>query len=108
MDITTDESKTLMYRHESYQLWESDIQGILLQHNCDFISVNRDGIHVISLGSEHNRHLVDGTGRDRMLHSLESVSYLKVDDSNYINFATQNMQKREIHIMQEYYTGDFG
>ena len=43
-----------------------------------------------------------------MIHSLESVSYLKVDDSNYINFASQNMAKREVQIMQEYLNGDYG
>lgn len=48
----------------------------------------------------------DGAGVDRMLHSLDSVTFLKVDDENFINFANQNMDKREIQIQQEYFNGD--
>ena len=98
LDITTDDAKTLLYRHESFQLWESDIQGVLLERSKDFISVNKDGIHVLSLASEHRRPVVDGTGRERMLHSLESMSFLKVGGENFINFASQNMTKREVQI----------
>jgi hypothetical protein len=55
-------------------------------------------MHVISLGSQHRRPLVDGDGRDRMIHSLESMSFLKVADENYLDFSSQNMEKREVQI----------
>jgi hypothetical protein len=88
LDITSDEAKTLLYRHESFQLWESDIQGVLLERSKEFISINKDGIHVLSLDSKHMRPVFDGTGRERMLHSLEAMSFLKVSSENFINFAS--------------------
>ena len=45
---------------------------------------------------------------DRMLHSIDSMSFLKVDNVNFIHFAMQNMDKREIQIQQEFYNGDIG
>ena len=51
LDISTEKDKTLLFRHESFQLWESDIIGIMLKLNKDFISINKDGMHVVSLGS---------------------------------------------------------
>jgi hypothetical protein len=61
LDISTDgEERTLLFRHESFQLWESEVYGILLEKNKDFITINKDGIHVISLGSVPTRPLKDG------------------------------------------------
>jgi hypothetical protein len=37
-----------------------------------------------------------------MMHSLEAYSYLKLDPMNSIVFANQNMNKREIQVVQEY------
>ena len=98
LDITSENSKTMLYRHESFQLWESDMSGMLLEKNKDFVSINKDGIHVISLGSQSRRPVEDGNGVMRMLHSIESMSFLKVDDENFIHFASQNMNKREVQI----------
>jgi hypothetical protein len=64
------------------------VQGVLLERSKDFITVNKDGIHALSLASEHRRPVFDGTGRERMLHSLESMSFLKVSSENFINFAS--------------------
>jgi len=63
---------------------------------------------VIALGSNLRRPLLDGDGNDRMIHSLESMSFLKADPENYIHFASQNMSKREIQIQYEYKEGDLG
>ena len=51
LDITLETTKTLLFRHESFQLWESEVFGILLESNRDFITVNKDGIHVVIIGS---------------------------------------------------------
>lgn len=96
LDITSDNDKTMLFRHESFQLWESEIEGTLLESNKDFVTINKDGMHVVSLGSQPRRPLKDGKGVDRMLHSLESMSFLKLDDCNFINFSSQNMEKREV------------
>ena len=63
---------------------------------------------ILSLGSIEKRHLVDNKGVDRMLHSLESVNFLKVDKGNYIVFECANGDERQISIQQEYFKGKGG
>ena len=93
---------SIIFRHESFQLWESKCDSALLSKNNDFIIINRDGINVLALGSVDKRPIKDVEGNDRVMHSLEAYSYLKLDPSNSIVFANQNMNKREIQIVQEY------
>jgi hypothetical protein len=108
LDIDEDVKRSLIFRHESFQLWESPIQAIMLESSKDFLSVNKDGINVVALGSIPHRPIVDSLGIERMLHSLESMNFLKIDDENHINFASQNMFKREVQIKQEFFYGDAG
>ena len=54
---------------------------------------------MLALGSVDKRHILDVEGNDRMMHSLESVSFLKLDPMNSIVFANQNMNKREIQVV---------
>ena len=44
------------------------------------------GINVIALGALPKRPLKDNDGSLKMLHSLDGVSFLKVDPINYIQF----------------------
>ena len=62
----------------------------------DFVAVNRDGINVFALGSTQKRPIKDVEGNDRMMNSLESMNYLKLDPTNILVFANQNMEKREV------------
>lgn len=99
MDVSgLSEEFNLIFRHESFQLWESEITGFLTSRNNDFVTINRDGINILALGSVEKRAVKDGEGQDRMIHSLESMNYLKVDPSNYLLFACAKMDKREVHI----------
>ena len=77
----------LMYRHESFQLWESQCQGTLLHGTNDFIAVNRDGINVFSLGAIQKKPIQDIAGDMRIMNSLESMNYLKLDPTNVLVFA---------------------
>jgi hypothetical protein len=43
-------------------------------------------MHIVSVGDVEKRAIVDAKGIDRIIHSLESVNYLKVDKNNYIVF----------------------
>ena len=52
----------------------------------DYITINRDGISVIELGSAHRRSITSDNGDEHMLHSLESVNYLKIDPNNFLEF----------------------
>jgi len=55
-------------------------------------------MQVLSLGSFDKRPLVDNKGIDRMIHSLESVNFLKVDRNNYIVFECANGDERVVSI----------
>jgi len=44
MDISVEDEQTLIFRHESFQLWESESSGFLLTENKDFITLNKSGM----------------------------------------------------------------
>ena len=80
------EKQVIIYRHESFQLWESDIFGFLLKKTHNFIVLNKDGIGVYSLGSRHKQVLIDDNGAEKVLHSLEGYNFLKIEKYNNIVF----------------------
>lgn len=45
--------------------------------------------------------IVDDLGNDRILHSLESVNYLKIDPDNFITFECAD-ENKIISVYQEY------
>jgi len=96
MDVSSSNEFSLIFRHESFQLWESEITGFLTAKNNDFVMINREGINILALGSIQKRALKDAEGNDRMIHSLESMNFLKVDPSNYLLFACAKTDKREV------------
>lgn len=80
--------------------------GLLLTKNKDYIHLNKSGMHVLSLGSTEKRPIVDNYGMNRMIHSLESCNFLKVDKSNYLVFQCQKHENRVVAIEQEYIKGE--
>lgn len=60
---------------------------MLISNNNTFVTLNRDGINVFSLNSTNKRKIKDANGDDRIIHSFESVNYLKLDPANAIVFA---------------------
>lgn len=50
MDISVDGDQSILFRHESFQLWESESSGLLLDKNKDFITLNKNGMQVLALG----------------------------------------------------------
>ena len=71
MDISgATTEKSIIFRHESFQLWESEIVGFLTNRNLDFVTLNREGINILALGSVEKRAIMDSDLQERMLHSL--------------------------------------
>ena len=68
--------------------------------------MNKQGMQVLSLGSTERRAIKDSQGFDRMIHSLESVNFLKLDSNNYVLFECAKPEARIISIDQEYIKGD--
>lgn len=77
----------LVFRHERFQLWETEIQGFLTKKSTDFVTVNREGINILGLSSsERPRVVKDADGYERRLHSLESMNYLNLNSANSLYF----------------------
>lgn len=53
----------------------------------DFIILNKAGLSFIPLGNQQKKIIKNPDGSDRMVHSLESLSYLKIEDSNHIKIT---------------------
>ena len=100
IDISRPEQK-LLFRNESFQLWESQITGFFLHSKKDFITINRDGINVLTLQSGSKRQLIGDDGQEKMMHCLESTSYLKIDPTNFIYFDFAQDTK-VINVMQQF------
>jgi len=78
--------------------------GFLLNTN-DFIILSKDGINVLALGEKPSRIITDDKGAPRMIHSLGSCNYLKIDPSNHLLFACQYYDNRQVSIQEQYLDG---
>ena len=96
------EDRATLQRHESFQLWESAIAGMCLQTtNKEYVTMSKSGLNVLALGKVEKRKLSSSDGQMKIIHSLDSLSFLKVDKINYINFKCQDYSNRIISIEQE-------
>ena len=83
IDIKT---KLIRFWFECYHLYESPIRGFLLSTN-DFMMLSKNGVNVINLGSKSSkRQITDNIGERRVIKSLGSVNYLRIENSNHILF----------------------
>ena len=80
------ETRHIRYRHESFQLWESPIKGHLMSTN-EFLTFNKLGCGLLSVGQAEPRAIVDAEGLNRIIHSLGELNYLRVETSNHLYFA---------------------
>lgn len=94
----------VLYKHESFQLWESLVSGLLTNFNKDYISFTNIGMNVLALGELKNgkRELIDFEGQPKMIHSLDAYKFLKIDKENYINYKCQYYANRTISIEHEW------
>lgn len=92
----------IIYRHESFQLWESDIDGILLTPNFNYVILNKDGLSVYSLGNIQKQMIIDDKGQQNVVHSLESCNYLKLEKYNNLVYLCSSKTGKEIAIEEEY------
>lgn len=59
----------------------------MISKNNNFVTLNRDGVNVFNLGTASKRVIIDADGNERVMHSFESVNYLKLDPTNAVVFA---------------------
>ena len=90
-----------LFRHESFQLWESQITAFFIAKTNDYVTINQDGISLISLDSFDKKYIKSADGQEKMIHAIESVNYLKVDAENFIHFDFSGHTKK-IKIIQQF------
>jgi len=65
----------------------------------EYVTINKDGISVISLSNSYAKRPILRSGQKHyMLHALESVNYLKFQNTNLIQFDFLT-EKKEISIV---------
>ena len=82
--------------------------GLFLKDNLDFVTMSRNGLQVLSLGSHEKKPINSTTGIQRMCHSLESFNFLKIDPDNFMEFECAQPGSRILTVSQEYTKGSEG
>lgn len=68
----------IIFRHESFCLWESKISSFLNSSTFDYISLQQQGISVLALSKTQSK-IIQVDKYMHKLHSLQSCDYLKLD-----------------------------
>lgn len=74
---------------------------MLLSNKLDFIKMSKVGAELLAIGSPQKRCILDETRTERIIHPLESISYLKIDRDNFVTFECAD-ENRIITVQQEY------
>lgn len=97
-DLSGESLNSTFCRHESFHLWETKIFGLITSKNKDFITLSKAGMNVLTMNTKEQRSLVDATGQNKMIHSIVSFDFLKLENTNLINFKCQDYNYRIIGI----------
>ena len=73
----------------------------MLEKKMDFVTLSKSGINILALGSREKRMVIDAQGNQRMIHSLESVNFLKVDQQNSLLFECAD-ENKIVSVQQEF------
>lgn len=79
------ETRMIRLWHESNNLYEDRIKGILLPTN-DYIILNCNGMHLLNIGNSLKKIIIDSQGFRRMVHSLGGCNYLRLEENNHLFF----------------------
>ena len=78
----------LMFKMETFCLWETGIMSFLNDSTHDYITLTDTGMKITGLRWDLNTKSVrDNENRKLKLHSLSSCKYLMLDESNHILFS---------------------
>lgn len=70
----------VMYKHESFNLWENKVMSFFNEQTQHLISLNNNGMHLMSMQKNvKSVNLVDSAGENQVAHTLGSCNYLKLD-----------------------------
>ena len=72
-------AENIVFRHDSFNLWETKIQSFLNDATLDYVSLNSSGISVMGLTSLFDtKRIVDDNNETHQVHSLAACEYLKL------------------------------
>jgi hypothetical protein len=46
----SNQNRSTLARHESFQLWESKVSGLLVTHSKDYLTFSQTGINIVAVG----------------------------------------------------------
>lgn len=100
----------VLYKHSNYQLWESPCYGFLSTLHNDFIILNKDGMSFVKLNEHEMRKSFNNQdGIKRMIHSIGSANYLKIEASNMVDYqSAMGVQTSHSVTIQQQYLDNFG
>jgi hypothetical protein len=61
----------------------------LVDEKKEFVHLNKAGMTVASLADVDKRVLLGNDPQQKIIHSLESINYLKVDPGNFVEFDSE-------------------
>jgi hypothetical protein len=76
----------IKFKYTGYQLWESPVNGFLCDENQDYLIMGNQGMSFIRLDENMPRRSIRRPNAGpKMVHSMSSMNYLKVERGNMIN-----------------------
>ena len=101
------ERRQVIYRHESFCLWETHVSGFLNNSTLDFISLDQNGLGVMALSSKFlTKQIKDHEDQNMLVHSLSSCQYLRLGEGNHLLF--QCSQKNRMIGVYDNYKNELG
>ena len=62
MIIDIGDQFSIVFKHESFLLWELKVNGIFLSHTQDFVILSKYGMSVLALGNIEKRAMKNNLG----------------------------------------------
>jgi len=95
-------NEEVVFRHDSFNLWETKIMSFLNDATLDYVSLSERGMGVLGLSTQFlTKRVKDNTGEMHQVHSLASCDYLKLNPRNHILFSCQS-EERNICVQGQY------
>ena len=93
----------MVFRHESFCLWESVISGFLNGATNDYISLDQNGLGVMSLSQKFLTKQVEAQhGQRAIVHSMQTCQYFKLNEKNHLLFKCSSPSERLIMVENQY------
>jgi hypothetical protein len=54
--------RSVLQKHESFQLWESKISGLFCSKTKDYLTFSKSGISVVAMGTMAKRPILNAEG----------------------------------------------